>query len=968
MNYYYYPLGKHSLPFYRLLALIGCWLCLFVGVARAQGPISGTITDDDTGQPLVGARVSLLGQKAGGMTDVEGNFRFRSPVPPPFTLEITYLGYDTVRQEVETLQKKVAIALAPGSVNLSEVEIVSSALVERQRQEPLSVESMSINAIKETPSVNFYDGLGALKGVDLMSASIGFKVINTRGFNSSAPVRSLQVIDGIDNQAPGLNFSLGNFLGASELDVEQVDLIVGASSAYYGPNAFNGVISMKTKSPFVHQGLSALGRVGERNLAEIGLRYAKVFKNRQGEEHLAFKINAYYLRVDDWEADNLAEVDQADSLRVGVDNPGGYDAVNRYGDENINPGPRTYDDLQGLIDYPGLGTIHRSGFEEVDLVDYDTRNLKLAGALHWRIRPKVEAIVSTNFATGTTVLQGENRFSLRDIRFLQNRLEIRQEDRFFFRVYRTQENAGNSYDAVRTAFVLQNSFLNETDWTVQYRRAWRQNIVPRIREIESFPQLELLLDDNGNVVVDPETGQVTLIFDEEQARSILADYSDSLAIWHQQVRAQVEQNIPQPGSARFDSVLSDITSRSILDRGGTRIIDRSSLYHAHGEYTWTPSWAKIVLGANGRLYTPISEGTLFDDRPRITPIDTLENQQIIYDTTEVRITNWEAGAYLGIEKRFIDDRLKFNATLRIDKNQNFSFLASPAVSGVFLLNETDVLRMSFSSAIRNPTLSDQYLNFNAGPAILLGNLDGFDSLVTTESFQAFSQNGLDRSRLEYFDLDPIQPEQVRTAEIGYRAMWFKRLYVDAGYYFSFYRNFIGYQVGILTQFAPGLAIPTTIQPYRLAANAADRVTTQGVAIGLNYYFNSGLTLNGNYSWNILNTQTDDPIIPAFNTPEHKFNLGVSGRDMNLGPVHHLGFSVNYKWVEGFLFEGSPQFTGFVPTYDLLDAQVNRYFPKLKTTFKLGASNLLDNRAFQIYGGPKIGRLFYFSFQTELNQM
>ncbi len=141
-----------------------------------------------------------------------------------------------------------------------------------------------------------------------------------------------------------------------------------------------------------------------------------------------------------------------------------------------------------------------------------------------------------------------------------------------------------------------------------------------------------------------------------------------------------------------------------------------------------------------------------------------------------------------------------------------------------------------------------------------------------------------------------------------------------------------------------------------------------MAIGLNYYFNSGLTLNGNYSWNILNTQTDDPIIPAFNTPEHKFNLGVSGRDMNLGPVHHLGFSVNYKWVEGFLFEGSPQFTGFVPTYDLLDAQVNRYFPKLKTTFKLGASNLLDNRAFQIYGGPKIGRLFYFSFQTELNQM
>src|SRR5690625_6299341 len=97
--------------------------------------------------------------------------------------------------------------------------------------------------IKQTPTVNFYDVMGALKDVDLTAASRGYKVINTRGFNSTSPVRSLQIIDGVDNQAPGLNFSLGNFLGASELDLQKVDVIVGASSAYYGPNAFNGVIS-----------------------------------------------------------------------------------------------------------------------------------------------------------------------------------------------------------------------------------------------------------------------------------------------------------------------------------------------------------------------------------------------------------------------------------------------------------------------------------------------------------------------------------------------------------------------------------------------------------------------------------------------------------------------------------------------------------------------------------------------------
>jgi len=969
MNYYYLSTGRKCLCIRASLAhIFVLFLGLFLSSATiAQGTLSGKVVDDGNGNPLVGARISLVGTNSGALTKTDGSFSLNLKGGAPYSLQVTYYGYDTLDVTVDGPDQGVVLRLPQGSVDLDEVEIVASALAERQRQEPLSVESMSINAIKETPSANFYDGLGALKGVDLTAASIGFKVINTRGFNSSAPVRSLQIIDGVDNQAPGLNFSLGNFLGASELDVEQVDLIVGAASAYYGPNAFNGVISMKTKSPFIHQGLSIQGRGAERGLGEIGIRYAKAFQNKDGRDLFAFKINAYYLSVNDWEADNLAEIDQEDSLRVGEMNPGGYDAVNRYGDENINPGPRTYTDFKSRVDFPGLGIIHRSGFNEVDLVDYDTENLKLAGALHWMMSPKVEGIFSSSFAYGTTVLQGENRFSLRDITFLQNRVEIRQKDKFFIRAYRTQENAGNSYDAVRTALILQNAFLTDTDFTVRYRRTWKEQIVPKIEAIEGFPKLELLTDENGNVVVDPVTGQVTLVYDEEAAESILDEYSDSLQVWHDQVRSVVEQNIPTPGSAAYDSVLNDITSRSVLDRGGTRIVDRSSLWHVHGEYVFNPTWAKITVGGNGRLYTPISEGSIFDDRPIITAIDTLDGGEIVYDTTDVRITVREFGIYGGIEKKVFSDRLKLNATVRVDKNQNFNWLVSPAASGVVKLNDTDVFRFSFSSAIRNPTLSDQYLNFDVGPAILLGNINGFDSLVTVESFlDAFGSADVNTEALDYFNVDPIRPERVQTFEVGYRAMLFKRLYVDAGYYYSFYRDFIGYQIGIETGFSPGIGLPTSVQTYRLASNAQDRVTTQGVAVGLNYYFNNGFTINGNYSWNVLNTQTDDPIIPAFNTPEHKFNLGFSGRDMTVAGIENVGFSVNYKWVQGFVFEGSPQFTGFVPSYDMLDAQVNKYFPKIKTTFKIGGSNLLNNRAFQIYGGPRVGRLIYMSFTTELD--
>jgi hypothetical protein len=143
-------------------------------------------------------------------------------------------------------------------------------------------------------------------------------------------------------------------------------------------------------------------------------------------------------------------------------------------------------------------------------------------------------------------------------------------------------------------------------------------------------------------------------------------------------------------------------------------------------------------------------------------------------------------------------------------------------------------------------------------------------------------------------------------------------------------------------------------------------------LGINYYFADNYSFVGNYSWNqLVKTDADDPIIPAFNTPEHKFNVGINGRnlDINLGNrrIRNVGFNVNYKWIEGFVFEGSPQFTGFIPTYDMIDAQVNFRFPKINTTMKIGASNILNQMNFQTYGGPRIGRLAYISFTYDQNQ-
>ena len=188
------------------------------------------ITDDETGERLVGATVVLKETTVGAVTNTDGEFELTVQGSLPFIVVISYVGYVSQELVIDSPDQELNISLNQDAYLIDDVEIKGSRLSEKQKESPLTVESMDIISIKETPSVNFYDGLGMLKGVDLTAASIGFKIVNTRGFNSTSPVRSLQIIDGVDNQAPGLNFSLGNFLGASEMDLQRVEIIAGANS------------------------------------------------------------------------------------------------------------------------------------------------------------------------------------------------------------------------------------------------------------------------------------------------------------------------------------------------------------------------------------------------------------------------------------------------------------------------------------------------------------------------------------------------------------------------------------------------------------------------------------------------------------------------------------------------------------------------------------------------------------------
>ncbi len=356
-------------------------LTAFCGSLDAQQMLRGRVIDAELGDPIFSANVIIEGTTTGVTTDFDGKFLL--PVTQfPLQLQVSFIGYSMKRVTVQGMDEKLTIKLAPDQILIEAAEVVGDRISQKQKQAPLTVESMDVIAIKEAPSGSFYEGLGNLKGVDVTSASLGFKIINTRGFNSTSPVRSLQLIDGIDNQSPGLNFSLGNFLGASDLDVKSVDIVAGASSAFYGPGAFNGVISMETKSPFQFPGVNASIKVGERELNELAVRYADYISDEDGNPVLGFKLNAFRLSAYDWEAANYGPVDGA---QVDVSNPGRFDAVNIYGDEYKPVFDYSGD---GSSNSRGLGNFFRTGYKEIDLVDYNTENLKVSTALHWRLKPK----------------------------------------------------------------------------------------------------------------------------------------------------------------------------------------------------------------------------------------------------------------------------------------------------------------------------------------------------------------------------------------------------------------------------------------------------------------------------------------------------------------------------------------------------------------------------------------------------
>ncbi|MBU3820810.1 TonB-dependent receptor [Flavobacteriaceae bacterium XHP0103] len=919
---------------------------LFCATLYSQSTISGTVTDD-SGLPVPGANVIVLGTNTGAITDFDGNFTITYSSNPPFTIQASSVGFETASIDITDNNQVVNIVLKVGT-SLDEIVISASRTPERVFESPVTVERFGLKEIKNTASADFYDGLENLKGVDINTNSLTFKSLNTRGFATFANNRFMQLVDGMDNSSPALNFPLGNLLGMVETDVLSVEILPGASSALYGANAFNGILFMRSKNPFDFPGISATIKrgvtsqkaAGTNEYTDVSIRAAYKFSNK-----FAGKVNFGYLKGTDWAANNLTDKYNPGKTRANPD----YDGINVYGDELQVP--INFDQIAiGLGLLPpgtvlmGTQTVTRTGYNEGDLTNYNAESVKADWGLYYRPwENDFEISYVGKIGVGSTIYQGTNRYNINGFFQEQHKLEVKN-DHFFLRGYVVADKAGDSYDMVATGVNINNAWKSREDWYTQYTQAY----------ISTF------LTEYGS------------------------GGNPNPAIIHQQARAFADIGRFEPGTPEFEAAFN----RSINDPNlltGSKFQDQSKYYHVNGNYNFSHliNWAEIQVGGSYRQYSLNSSGTIYTDFDG--PID--------YE---------EFGVYSQIQKNIeLNDvlDLKLTGSLRYDKSEFFDGFFSPRISAGLTLNENHNFRASVQTGFRNPSTQDLFIGLDAGLAVLVGaaptNLDryvgnynissagqqlgvpaqisqagrsAYENSYTLTALQTLGATGnpavlADPNAIANPDL--VKPEQITSYEIGYRGK-FNNLIIDFSAYYNNYKDFISQPVVVAPFYGTvgdnSLSIAAIANGdyklYGTYTNSDADVSSYGASIGISKKIFGDFDLEGNYTFAKQEfDKKSNPDFPTnFNTPEHKTKVSFGNTEL----FKNFGFNVAWRWSDSYFWEATFG-NGDIPSYHVVDAQINYKVPSLKSIFKAGATNLTGEEYFTAFGTGYIGSMYYLSW-------
>lgn len=916
-------------------------LILFGKISFAQN-VAGYVRNKTSGDPIPAVSVTVKGTHSGTLTNEKGYFKLTTGKAGSVVLVISSIGYATQEIPAAAGNINLQVDMVPSFAIGNEVVVSASRTRERIMESPVSIERISLAQIKNSAQSDYYNILKNVAGVNFTQSSLTFNSVSTRGGAGSGNTDLGQYLYGMDNRAPGLNFPVGSFLGPPQLDIESVELLPGASSALYGSGGLNGTVVITTKDPFIYEGLSAevkqgimhLGKsdpVGASPYYDISFRWAKKVSDR-----FAFKISGQYIQAKDWMGTDTSNYDMVHGGKI----PGtratdpNYVGVNVYGNEisagitdptnpnnslfagilasQFGPDPSLWPvEVQQLYATDGSKPfpVSRTGYNERDLMDNNTVNLRLNGAAYYKINDRLTASLMADWSTGKTVYTGSNRYAFTDASMGQYKLELKSKN-WFVRAYTTQENAGKAYDMGVTSI-----YMNE---------AYNPSI--------SYDQY-------GNITggwYPDYTGAYI------SARLMGAAEMDA----NNAARAYADRNRPLPGTKAYSDLFNQVTGTPFPN--GSKFIDHTSLYHTEAQYNFSDAikFADVIAGASFRTYTLNSEGTLFAD-------------------ANGPITTNEYGAYVSASKKLISGKLKLGASLRYDKNENFDGKFTPRITAVLEVAKQQFIRVSYQNAYSNPDNRSQWEMLNLGNTMELGGLTYLHNknpfeldkypLYIASSYDKYAQSGNKNDLVEQ-QFGKFVPPSINSYEIGYRGTIGNRLLIDAYGYIAKNKDVIAsYSV---------VRVKPDVQDssFSIWFSSPDANKTYGYGLSLTYSLDHNWSVSFNTSRDMGKNPSDSNKTVNLSIPGYRFNIGINND--GFGYQKRFGMNVNWRWQDAMYSTASFR-SGNLPATNVVDAQISYKFIKANSKIKLGATNILNHYTVDQFGNPAIGGLYYVAFSYGL---
>jgi outer membrane receptor for ferrienterochelin and colicins len=302
----------------RSVSLVGGVLAALVvlgsPLAGQQGTLTGRVTDKESGNPLNGAQVQVVGAggaNAGGvLTDAGGQYRV-SLAPGTYSVVVVMVGYETARVN--------GVSVPASGDGTADIRMTSRALalnpvvvtVGRGQQEkaldaPAALSVVPEARIQERAAVTPVEYVKALPGVDVVQTGLTQSNTVTRGFNNVFSGALLVMEDNRYAFVPSLRFNAYNMIPATPLDVQRVEVVLGPAAALYGPNAAEGVLHIITSSPIDDPGTKISLAGGERSVFQGAFREGVKVNDKVG-----FKLSGMYFRGNDWMYRDSVEVQAA---------------------------------------------------------------------------------------------------------------------------------------------------------------------------------------------------------------------------------------------------------------------------------------------------------------------------------------------------------------------------------------------------------------------------------------------------------------------------------------------------------------------------------------------------------------------------------------------------------------------------------------------------------------------------------